>query len=254
MAGNVIACGEAGAGIAAKLVNNMMLFISVMAVSEGSQLAEQLGLDPQVFWDVARVSSADSWALRTWYPVPGIVEKAAANKNFDATFSVELARKDCALAVQAGDDTGVHLPAARLALGQLDDLIAEGLGARTARWSRASPRRTAPSAATTRRVTASPRPDPAISRTPRSRGHFMTTASASATTDEPIGSVTVIRTSSRANASARQGAPVPSSTPPRAGRAQRSPWPRPRSSTTSPAARRPLSAAGATPASASVSR
>lgn len=128
MAGNVIACGEAGAGIAAKLVNNMMLFISVMAVSEGSQLAEQLGLDPQVFWDVARVSSADSWALRTWYPVPGIVEKAAANKNFDATFSVELARKDCALAVRAGDDTGVHLPAARLALGQLDDLIAEGLG------------------------------------------------------------------------------------------------------------------------------
>ncbi len=74
MAGNVIACGEAGAGIAAKLVNNMMLFISVMAVSEGSQLAEQLGLDPQVFWDVARVSSADSWALRTWYPVPGIVD------------------------------------------------------------------------------------------------------------------------------------------------------------------------------------
>ena len=44
MAGNVIACGEAGAGIAAKLVNNMMLFIGVMAVSEGSQLAEQLGL------------------------------------------------------------------------------------------------------------------------------------------------------------------------------------------------------------------
>lgn len=130
MAGNVIACGGAGAGIAAKLVNNMMLFISVMAVSEGSQLAEQLGLDPQVFWDVARVSSADSWALRTWYPVPGVVEKAAANNNFDASFSVDLARKDCGLAVRAGDETGVHLPAARLALSQLDELVAEGLGAK----------------------------------------------------------------------------------------------------------------------------
>ncbi len=128
MAANVIACGDAGAGIAAKLVNNMMLFIGVMAVSEGSQLAEQLGLDAQVFWDVARVSSADSWALRTWYPVPGIVDKAAANNNFDATFSVDLARKDCGLAVRAGDETGVHLPAARLALSQLDELIAEGLG------------------------------------------------------------------------------------------------------------------------------
>lgn len=128
MAGNVIACGDAGAGIAAKLVNNMMLFISVMAMSEGSQLAEQLGLDAKTFWDVARVSSGDSWALRTWYPVPGVLERSAANSNFDATFSVDLARKDCGLAVRAGDATGVHLPAAELALSQLDELIAEGLG------------------------------------------------------------------------------------------------------------------------------
>ena len=128
MAGNVIACGEAGAGIAAKLVNNMMLFIGVMAMSEGSQLAEQLGLDAKTFWDVARVSSGDSWPLRTWYPVPGVLDKSAANNNFDPTFSVDLARKDCGLAVQAGDTTGVHLPAARLALAQLDELIDEGLG------------------------------------------------------------------------------------------------------------------------------
>ena len=130
MAGNTIACGEAGAGIAAKLVNNMMLFIGVMAMSEGSQLAEQLGLDAKIFWEVACVSSGDSWPLRTWYPVPGVLENAAANNNFDATFSVDLARKDCGLAVQAGDTTGVHLPAARLALAQLDELIADGLGAK----------------------------------------------------------------------------------------------------------------------------
>lgn len=128
MAGNIIPCGDAGAGIAAKLANNMMLFISVMAMSEGSQLAEQLGLDPKVFWDVASVSSGSSWALRTWYSVPGVLENSAANNNFAPTFSVDLARKDCGLAVQAGEVTGVHLPAARLALSQLDELIAEGLG------------------------------------------------------------------------------------------------------------------------------
>ncbi len=156
MAGNVIACGEAGAGIAAKLVNNMMLFISVMAVSEGSQLAEQLGLDPQVFWDVARVSSADSWALRTWYPVPGIVETSAANKNFDATFSVDLARKDCGLAFKP--ETTPVCTCRRRVLRSASSTTSspKGWAARTARWSRASPRRTAPSAATTRRVTASP--------------------------------------------------------------------------------------------------
>lgn len=129
MAGSIIPCGDASAGIAAKLVNNMMLFIGVMAAAEGSQLAERLGLDAQVFYQVASVSSGGSWPQRTWYPVPGVVEKgAASDHNFDATFSVDLARKDCGLAVQAGDVTGVHLPAATLALSQLDELSDRGLG------------------------------------------------------------------------------------------------------------------------------
>ncbi len=128
MARTVIACGDATRGIAAKLANNMMLFISVLAVSEGSQLADRLGLDPHVFWQVVDASSGQSWAQRTWYPVPGVVPTAAANRGFDATFSVDLARKDCDLAVQAGEATGVHLPAARLALSQLEQLAAEGLG------------------------------------------------------------------------------------------------------------------------------
>jgi len=128
MAGAVIACGGPTTGIAAKLVNNMMLFVNVMGMAEASQLAERLGLDHRVFWDVASVSSGSSWALRTWYPVPGVVETAAANRGFAATFSVDLARKDCALAVQAGRDAGVPLAAAELALSQLDELVAEGLG------------------------------------------------------------------------------------------------------------------------------
>lgn len=128
MSGSAIACGDATAGIAAKLVNNMMLFIGVLAVAEGSQLAEQLGLDQQVFYDVANVSSGQSWPQRTWWPVPGVVPTAAANRNFDATFSVDLARKDCGLAVDAGHAAGMPLPAASLALAQFDELIAEGLG------------------------------------------------------------------------------------------------------------------------------
>lgn len=128
MAGKIVACGAGGSGIAAKLVNNMMLFVNVLAMSEGSQLAEHLGLDARTFWEVASASSGSSWAVRTWYPVPGVVETAAANHNFDATFSVELARKDCGLAVDAGESVGVPLAAARLALSQLDALAQEGLG------------------------------------------------------------------------------------------------------------------------------
>ena len=128
MAGSIIACGAATAGIAAKLVNNMMLFIGVMATAEGSQLAEQLGLDQRVFWEVANASSGGSWPQRVWWPVPDVVPTSAANKNFDATFSVDLARKDCGLAVAAGETTGVHLPAAQLALSQLEELAERGLG------------------------------------------------------------------------------------------------------------------------------
>ena len=128
MAGNIFAVGGATQGIAAKLANNMMLFISLVAASEGSQLASSLGIDPQTFWDIARVSSADSWAMRTWYPVPGIVESAAANRNFDATFATTLALKDVALARGAGDAAGLSLPAAQLAREQFEQLIAEGLG------------------------------------------------------------------------------------------------------------------------------
>lgn len=128
MAGNVFAVGEATHGIAAKLVNNMMLGISILAMSEGSQLASQLGLDPKAFFDVVRVSSGDSWAVRTWYPVPGVVPGAAANQNFDASFSAMLCHKDVALAVAGAEAAGVPVPAAALILEQLQRLVDDGLG------------------------------------------------------------------------------------------------------------------------------
>lgn len=130
MAGAVVRCGGAGAGIAAKLANNMMLFVNVMAMAEGAQLAARLGLDPRVFWEVASASSGSSWAVRTWYPVPGVVETAAANRDFEASFSVDLALKDCSLAVAAGTAAGLRLPAAELAQSQLQRLVADGLGGR----------------------------------------------------------------------------------------------------------------------------
>ena len=130
MARKIVATGEAGTGQAAKIVNNMMLFVCLEACAEGSVLADRLGLDPQVFWDIASVSSGNSWALQTWYPVPGIVDSAAANNNFEATFSAALAAKDAGLALLAGEQTGVRLPAAELVAAKLQQLVDEGLGDR----------------------------------------------------------------------------------------------------------------------------
>lgn len=128
MAGRIVHTGEAGTGQAAKIVNNMMLFISLEACAEGSVLADRLGLDPQVFWNIASVSSGNSWALQTWYPSPGLVDSAAANNNFKATFSAVLAAKDAGLALAAGEQTGVNLPAAAVAAQRFQQLIDEGYG------------------------------------------------------------------------------------------------------------------------------
>lgn len=128
MAGRIVHTGGPGMGQSAKIVNNMMLFINLEACAEGSVLAERLGLDPRVFWDIASVSSGDSWALRTWYPVPDIVPSAAANNNFESTFSAVLAAKDVGLALSAGEQTGVDLPAAELAAQRFQRLIDEGYG------------------------------------------------------------------------------------------------------------------------------
>lgn len=128
MAGKIIVAGGPTSGIAAKICNNMMLFIDLMASAEGSQLAEKLGLDPKVFWEIASVSSGRSWAQQTWYPVPDVIDTAAANNNFEGSFRVDLARKDVGLALDAGAMTGVDLPAATLAREHFDRLIEEGLG------------------------------------------------------------------------------------------------------------------------------
>jgi 3-hydroxyisobutyrate dehydrogenase len=128
MAGHVFRVGGPTMGIAAKLANNLMLFVSLLGVAEGSQLAAELGLDAETFFRVASVSSGDSWPLRTWYPVPGVVPTSPANRNFDATFTTVLAQKDLSFAVAAGDVAGLHLPASRVALEQFDRLIDEGYG------------------------------------------------------------------------------------------------------------------------------
>lgn len=125
MAGRVFHTGGAGAGQAAKIVNNMMLGINLAGLCEGVVLAERLGLDARTFYELASVSSGDSWALRTWYPVAGVVETAAVNRDFAGGFATDLLAKDLKLALTAGEANGVPLPhavAVAQAMKELQDL------------------------------------------------------------------------------------------------------------------------------------
>jgi len=128
MAGNIIPTGGATSGQAAKICNNLMLFINLASTCEGAVLAERLGLDKQVFWDIASVSSGDSWALRTWYPVPGVVPTAASNQDFAPTFTAELANKDIGLALAAAQDTDTPLEIGTQVQTLFQRLIDEGDG------------------------------------------------------------------------------------------------------------------------------
>lgn len=126
MAGKIFHCGGPGNGQAAKITNNMMLAICLQATCEGAVLAERLGLDSKTFQQLATVSSGDCWPLRTWYPIPGVVETGAVNRDFAGGFSTALLRKDVGLALQAGEGTGTDLSFASAVADRLDRVIEKG--------------------------------------------------------------------------------------------------------------------------------
>ncbi|MFJ8301497.1 3-hydroxyisobutyrate dehydrogenase [Streptomyces sp. NPDC094447] len=128
MGKRAVHCGGAGAGQAAKICNNMILGISMIAVSEAFVLGESLGLSHQALYDVASAASGQCWALTTNCPVPGPVPASPANRDYRPGFAAPLMAKDLGLAANAlragGIDAGLGLRAAEMYAA-----FAEGPGA-----------------------------------------------------------------------------------------------------------------------------
>jgi 3-hydroxyisobutyrate dehydrogenase len=110
MGKKIVHCGGAGAGQAAKICNNMILGISMIAVSEGFALAEKLGLSHQALFDVASTSSGQCWSLTTYCPVPGLVPTSPANNAYKPGFASTLMVKDLTLAQDAAKAAGAATP------------------------------------------------------------------------------------------------------------------------------------------------
>ena len=110
MGKRIVHCGEAGAGQAAKICNNMILGISMIAVSEAFVLAEKLGLDAKALYEVASAASGQCWSLTTYCPVPGVGPKSPADNDYKPGFAAALMLKDLALAQQAAAETGAATP------------------------------------------------------------------------------------------------------------------------------------------------
>jgi 3-hydroxyisobutyrate dehydrogenase len=124
MGRKIVHCGDAGAGQAAKICNNMILGISMIAVSEAFVLGEKLGLTHQALFDVASTASGQCWALTTNCPVPGPVPTSPANRGYTPGFATALMLKDLKLSQDCATKFGAETAMGRLAT-QLYEAFAE---------------------------------------------------------------------------------------------------------------------------------
>lgn len=122
----VIHAGAAGAGQAAKICNNMLLAITMIGTCEAFALAEKLGLDDQVFFDIASKASGQNWSLTSYCPVPGPVPNSPANNGYKPGFVAGLMLKDLTLAMQAAQMASADTPLGAHAHTLYEALCADG--------------------------------------------------------------------------------------------------------------------------------
>lgn len=110
MGKTIVHAGGTGNGQAAKICNNMILGVSMIAVAEAFLLAEKLGLDTQKFFEIASQASGQCWAMTNYCPAPGPVPTSPANRDYQAGFTAAMMLKDLKLAQAAAKTAGAKAP------------------------------------------------------------------------------------------------------------------------------------------------
>ena len=128
MGRTIVHAGPAGNGQAAKICNNMILGVSMIAVCEGFALAERLGLEAQTLFDISSKSSGQCWALTSYCPVPGPVPTSPANREYSPGFTAAMMLKDLRLAQQAAGATAAATPLGASAASLYQLFVDDGAG------------------------------------------------------------------------------------------------------------------------------
>jgi 3-hydroxyisobutyrate dehydrogenase len=110
MGKTIVHAGGPGNGQAAKICNNMILGISMIATAEAFALAARLGLDAQKLFDISSKSSGQCWSMTSYCPVPGPVPSSPANRCYKAGFTAAMMLKDLKLAQEAAAAAGALTP------------------------------------------------------------------------------------------------------------------------------------------------
>ncbi|KTD12011.1 3-hydroxyisobutyrate dehydrogenase [Legionella gratiana] len=124
----IIYTGTAGSGQAAKICNNMILGISMIAISEAFILAEQLQLSPQKLFEVVSNASGQCWAMTKYAPVPGILENVPANNDYKPGFAAAMMLKDLLLSQDSARSVNLETPLGAKATQMYQHFIDQGLG------------------------------------------------------------------------------------------------------------------------------
>lgn len=115
MGQKAVHCGAAGAGQAAKICNNMILGVTMIATCEAFALADKLGLDRARMFDVVSTSSGYSWSMNAYCPAPGVGPKSPADNGYKPGFAAELMLKDLRLSQMAAEGADADTPMGELA-------------------------------------------------------------------------------------------------------------------------------------------
>jgi len=128
MGRTIVHAGPSGNGQAAKICNNMILGVSMIAVCEGFALAERLGLAAQTLFDISAKSSGQCWALTSYCPVPGPVPASPANRDYAPGFTAAMMLKDLRLAQQAAGASAAATPLGSTAANLYQLFVDDGSG------------------------------------------------------------------------------------------------------------------------------
>ena len=128
MGQRVIHCGADGAGQAAKICNNMILGVTMIATCEAFALADDLALDRQKLFDVVSTSSGNSWSMSTYCPAPGVGPESPSDNDYLPGFSASLMLKDLKLSQEAATIHGTPTRAGQLALELYQDFVKSSKG------------------------------------------------------------------------------------------------------------------------------
>ena len=110
MGRKAVHCGPSGNGQAAKICNNMILGVTMIATCEAFVLADKLGLSREAMFDVVSTSSGQSWVMNAYCPAPGIGPHSPADNDYRPGFAAELMLKDLTLSQLAAEAAGADTP------------------------------------------------------------------------------------------------------------------------------------------------